>query len=128
MRDIPGYLANRMSAALWREAINLVLDGVATVEDVDHAIAWGPGLRWAVMGPHLIYHLGGGKGGIRYHMDHLADTKETILKDLNDWKIFPEKALEVLSAGLPDSPETDHLSAERDRKLRRIIQSLAEEN
>ena len=66
-KDIPGYIANRMSAALWREAIELVRSGVATVEDVDRAVRYGPGLRWAVMGPHLIYHLGGGEAGIAAH-------------------------------------------------------------
>lgn len=125
-RDIPGYLANRMSAALWREAVNLVLDGVASVEDVDHAIAWGPGLRWAVMGPHLIYHLGGGEGGIRYHMDHLADTKETILSDLKEWKKFPPHTAEALAEGLPTLDETESLSVERDRKILRIIRALEE--
>ena len=64
-RDLPGYLANRLSAALWREAVDLVLRGVATVEDVDKAVSFGPGLRWAAMGPHLLYDLGGGEEGIR---------------------------------------------------------------
>lgn len=126
-RDIPGYLANRMSAALWREAINLVLDGVATVEDVDRAISWGPGLRWAVMGPHLTYHLGGGKGGIRYHFEHLTDTKEAILRDLNEWKKFPAHAMEALAKGLPKLGETERLSAERDRKIFRILRVLEDE-
>ncbi len=67
-RDIPGYLANRLSAALWREAVDLVLSGVATVADVDRAVAFGPGLRWAAMGPHLLYDLGGGSEGIRGHV------------------------------------------------------------
>ena len=123
-RDIPGYLANRMSAALWREAINLVLDGVASVEDVDRAVSLGPGLRWAVMGPHLIYHLGGGKGGIRYHMDHLAGTKEAILNDLNDWKTFPPNTAEALAAGLPHPEAAEALCSERDEKLAGILRAL----
>lgn len=123
-RDIPGYLANRMSAALWREAINLVLDGVATVEDVDKAISLGPGLRWAVMGPHLLYHLGGGQGGIRYHTEHLKATKEGMLKDLRDWKTFPPKVSETLAKGLPDLDKIETLAEERDEKLVKIIQTL----
>ncbi len=67
-RDLPGYLANRLSAALWREAVDLVLRGVATVEDVDKAVSYGPGLRWAAMGPHLLYDLGGGEEGIVGHV------------------------------------------------------------
>ena len=71
-RDVPGYIGNRLSAALWREAVELVRSGVASVEEVDSAVRNGPGLRWAVMGPHLLYHLGGGAGGIRGHLEHLA--------------------------------------------------------
>lgn len=62
-RDIPGYIANRLSAALWREAVELVRSGVATVAEVDSAVRNGPGLRWSVMGPHMLYHLGGGPRG-----------------------------------------------------------------
>jgi len=75
-REVPGYVANRMTAALYREAVDLVASGVASVEDVDAAIANGPGLRWAVMGPHLLYHLGGGSGGYRGYLDHLGPAQE----------------------------------------------------
>jgi carnitine 3-dehydrogenase len=124
-RDIPGYLANRMSAALWREAINLVIDGVASVEDVDKAISMGPGLRWAVMGPHLLYHLGGGEGGIRYHVDHLKETKETMWRDFNDWTKLPQETADQLAQGLPPLDSIRELAGERDEKLARIIQDLA---
>jgi 3-hydroxybutyryl-CoA dehydrogenase len=56
-REVPGHVANRLQAALWREAIHLVNEGVATVDDVDKAVWAGPGLRWAVMGPHLLFSL-----------------------------------------------------------------------
>jgi carnitine 3-dehydrogenase len=71
-REIPGHLANRLQAALWREAVHLVAEGVATVEDVDAAITQGPGLRWAQMGPHLTCALAGGSGGMEHFMAHLA--------------------------------------------------------
>ena len=71
-REVKGHAANRLQAALWREAIHLVAEGVASVADIDAAVAWGPGLRWGVMGPHLILHLAGGQGGIRHFMEHLA--------------------------------------------------------
>ena len=89
-----------MSAALWREAIELVRSGVATVEDVDKAVRYGPGLRWAVMGPHLIYHLGGGPSGIRGHISHLTGTKEGMLRDLATWTTFPPDTADVLAAGV----------------------------
>jgi 3-hydroxyacyl-CoA dehydrogenase len=120
-RAVPGYLANRMSAALWREAINLVLDGVASVADVDRAISLGPGLRWAVMGPHLIYHLGGGEGGIRYHVEHLRSAKEEIWHDLDEWKDLPSETAKVLEQGLPRLEEIKPLTRKRDEALVRII-------
>jgi 3-hydroxyacyl-CoA dehydrogenase len=63
-REVRGHVANRLQAALWQEAFHLVASGVASVEDVDAAIAHGPGLRWALLGPFLNLHLSGGPGGI----------------------------------------------------------------
>jgi 3-hydroxyacyl-CoA dehydrogenase len=123
-REVPGYLANRLAAALWREAINLVLDGVASVADVDEAIRLGPGLRWAVMGPHLLYHLGGGAGGIRYHIQHLGATKAEMWQDMDDWKVLPDEAADVLEQGLPPLDEISTLARQRDEALVRVIQAL----
>jgi 3-hydroxyacyl-CoA dehydrogenase len=67
-KEAPGHLANRLQAALWREAINAVVTGLASVEDVDTAISAGPGLRWAAMGPHMTFHLGGGEGGLTHKL------------------------------------------------------------
>ena len=64
-REVPGHVANRLQAALWREAIHLVNEGVASVKDVDIAVSSGPGLRWAVMGPTSLFHLGGDIGGLQ---------------------------------------------------------------
>jgi 3-hydroxyacyl-CoA dehydrogenase len=64
-KEIKGHIANRLQAALWREAFGLVASGVAGVADIDAAIAHGPGLRWALLGPFLNLHLSGGEGGIR---------------------------------------------------------------
>lgn len=65
-KEAVGHLANRLQAALWREAISAVASGLASVEDVDRAVAYGPGLRWAIMGPTLTFHLGGGDGGLTH--------------------------------------------------------------
>lgn len=127
--DVPGYIANRMSAALWREAIELVRSGVATVEDVDKAISSGPGLRWAVMGPHLIYHLGGGLAGIRGHVAHLSKTKEGMLRDLADWTAFPADTVDVLASGLEveaGGKTLAELEAERDEALAAVLIALSE--
>lgn len=123
-QGVPGYIGNRLSAALWREAVELVRNGVASVEEVDNAVRNGPGLRWAVMGPHLLYHLGGGAGGIRGHLDHLAGVKEGMLRDLATWTTFPDDTADMLEAGLAE--ETDgrsmvDLVRERDESLAAIL-------
>jgi 3-hydroxyacyl-CoA dehydrogenase len=63
-REVKGHVANRLQAALWQEAFHLVREGVADIADIDAAIAHGPGLRWALLGPFLNLHLSGGEGGI----------------------------------------------------------------
>jgi len=65
-REIPGHLTDRLQEALWREILHLVNDGIATTGELDDAIVYGPGLRWAAMGTNLIYHLAGGETGMRH--------------------------------------------------------------
>jgi 3-hydroxyacyl-CoA dehydrogenase len=81
-REVKGHIANRLQAALWREAFHLVNEGVASVADIDTAIAHGPGLRWAVMGPFMNLHLSGGAGGIAHVLAHLGGPIEDWWKDL----------------------------------------------
>lgn len=81
-KEVPGHLANRLQAALWREAIHLVAAGVASVADVDAAIAEGPGLRWALMGPHQTFHLAGGEGGMTHFLHHLLPAMRAWWDDL----------------------------------------------
>ena len=71
-KEVPGHLANRLQAALWREAVLAVQNGLASVEDVNAAVAQGPGLRWALMGPHMIMNLAGGKGGLEQMLSHFV--------------------------------------------------------
>lgn len=75
-QELPGHIANRLQAALWREAFSLVECGAATVEDIDAAIMHGPGLRWAILGPFLTLHLTGGSGGMAGILDHLGPSVE----------------------------------------------------
>ena len=88
-KEVPGHVANRLQAALWREAVHLVAEGVVSVSDVDAAVTAGPGLRWALMGPNLIFHLGGGPGGIEHFMDHLAGPFSTWWQDLGNPTLTP---------------------------------------
>jgi carnitine 3-dehydrogenase len=71
-RELPGFVANRLQEALWREALHMIAAGEATVEEVDASIAYGPGLRWALMGPCLTFHLAGGAGGMAHMLDHFG--------------------------------------------------------
>lgn len=75
-REMPGHVANRLASALYREAVYLVEQGVASVAEIDAALCNGPGLRWALMGPHMTYHLGGGEGGIAGYLAHLGPSQE----------------------------------------------------
>jgi carnitine 3-dehydrogenase len=89
-REIDAFVADRLLEALWREALWLVSDDVATVEDVDDAIRFGAGLRWACMGPFLTYRIGGGTAGMRHFMAQFGPTlklpwtKLTDVPDLSD--------------------------------------------
>ncbi|MFH9419508.1 3-hydroxyacyl-CoA dehydrogenase NAD-binding domain-containing protein [Streptomyces sp. NPDC017529] len=71
-RELPGFIANRLQEALWREALHMVANGEATVADIDASITEGPGLRWAFMGPILTFALAGGEGGMAHMLDHFG--------------------------------------------------------
>jgi carnitine 3-dehydrogenase len=71
-KEIEGHLADRLMEALWREALHLVNDGIATTEEVDAAITYGAGLRWAQMGPFLTFHLAGGEKGMRHMLEQFG--------------------------------------------------------
>jgi carnitine 3-dehydrogenase len=71
-REVSGFVGNRLQEALWREALHMIEAGEATVQQIDDSIAYGPGLRWALMGPILTFHLAGGPGGMAHMLDHFA--------------------------------------------------------
>jgi carnitine 3-dehydrogenase len=71
-RELPGFVGNRLQEAMWREALHMVAVGEATVGEIDEAIAYGPGLRWALMGPCLTFHLAGGSEGMAHMLDHFG--------------------------------------------------------
>jgi 3-hydroxybutyryl-CoA dehydrogenase len=122
-REVPGHVANRLQAALWREAIHLVNEGVATVHDVDVAISSGPGLRWAVMGPTLLFHLGGDDGGIATFCERYADSFHRWWDDLGRARLDGPtvKALVDGMAQSAGSETTEDLAAKRDKTLTAVI-------
>ena len=88
-KELPGHVANRLQAALYREVAYLIQEGVLSVADADDAVSWGPGLRWGVMGPSLQWHVGGGAGGIKHFMEHLMDPLGGMMKTLGKPEITP---------------------------------------
>ena len=124
-REVPGHVVNRMQVALYREAINLVLGGVADLQDVDRGIAYGPGLRWAIMGPHATHHLAGGRGGLRHLLEHIGPGLQRWMDDLEGLRITPEvieRLVAAHEAGEP--PSIERLEAERDALLMALLETL----
>lgn len=100
-REVPGHVANRLQAALWREAYSLVERGVATVADIDAAISNGPGLRWALLGPLVGQHLSGGPGGMAHTLRHLGPPAQAWMDDLGAPRLTDELAA-LLVRGVDD--------------------------
>ena len=71
-KEIEGYISDRLQEALWRESLHLINDGIATTEEIDNAIVYGPGLRWAFMGVCLTFHLAGGENGMKHMLEQFG--------------------------------------------------------
>jgi 3-hydroxyacyl-CoA dehydrogenase len=128
-REIRGHIANRLQAALWQEAFHLVESGVASVSDVDAAIAHGPGLRWALLGPFLNLHLSGGPQGLAHVLAHLGPPTESMWRDLGTVHLNPELN-EKLVAGVEDELTNlsfDEMLGARDALLQQLIKLKAAE-
>jgi len=118
-REVAGHVANRLQAALWREAVHLLASGVASVADIDTAISEGPGLRWALMGPHLTFHLAGGSGGMAHFLEQLGPPLESWWNDLGSPLLTPEVRAALAEGVVAEAGGRDiaTLAAERDRFL-----------
>jgi len=127
-KEAKGHIANRLQAALWREAIHLVDQGIATVADVDTAIAYGPGLRWALMGPFANLHLSGGDEGIAHVLEHLGPPIESWWHDLGQPTLTPELVRRVVAGTVEalDGRQREPLESERDLLLLDLLRAKAE--
>jgi carnitine 3-dehydrogenase len=117
--EVPGFLANRLQEALWREALHMVANGEATVEQIDTAITDGPGLRWPVQGPMLTFHLAGGEGGMAHMLDHFGPSLKAPWTRLEAPELTRELRDAVVDGCVDEAGErsiTD-LIAERDRAI-----------
>lgn len=119
-KEVVGHVANRLQAALYREIVYLIGQGVLDVTDADAAVCWGPGLRWGVMGPNLLFHLAGGSGGIKHFMEHLSGPMATWWKDLGKLTDFsPDLKKAIIDGVLREagSRSVEQLENDRDEVL-----------
>jgi 3-hydroxybutyryl-CoA dehydrogenase len=125
-KPVPGNVVNRIAAAVWREAIDLVLSGVISVDDLDRAVSLGPALGWAAAGPHLTYHLAAGSQGLGGFVQRLSHTFEATWGDLATWsRLEPEQQHKLIQlVGRTYEDQVDTLRAARDRRLAGMLRSM----
>jgi carnitine 3-dehydrogenase len=126
-REIDGFISDRLLEALWREALWLVHDDVATVEEIDDAIRYGPGLRWSVMGTFLLYRIAGGEAGVRHFMAQFGPALEWPWTKLTDVPELTDELLERIerqSDTQADGRSVRELERERDDCLVDVLQAL----
>ena len=126
-KEVPGHVANRLQAALWREIVYLISEGVVSVEDADTAVSWGPGLRWGVMGPTLLFHLGGGAGGIDHFFDQFTGPMTAWWKVLGNPQITPEVRRTVTQGVMEEAGNLslEALATQRDAVLLGLLKLRA---
>ena len=125
--EIDGFLADRLLEALWREALWLVHDGVATVEEVDDALRYGAGLRMALMGPYLTYRIAGGERGMRHFMAQFGPALQWPWTKFTDVPELTDEFLDRLTAesdAQADGRSIAELEQTRDDCLVGLLQAL----
>jgi 3-hydroxyacyl-CoA dehydrogenase len=129
-KALPGHVANRFQAALYKEVLYLVQQGVLSVADADVAVCYGPGIRWGVMGPSLQWHVGGGQGGIQHFMEHLMDPLAGMMKTLGTPEITPQLKQTVVDAVLREAGgrSVEELAREENSVLAGLLKLRSEVN
>jgi carnitine 3-dehydrogenase len=125
-REVPGFIANRLQEALWREALHMVAAGEATVEQIDLSITDGPGLRWPLHGPMLTFHLAGGQGGMAHMLDHFGPSLQSPWTRLVAAELTPGLRDAVVDGCEREAAgrSIDDLVAERDRGVIAVLRAL----
>jgi carnitine 3-dehydrogenase len=129
-KALPGHVANRFQAALYKEVLYLVQQGVLSVADADVAVCYGPGIRWGVMGPSLQWHVGGGQGGIKHFMEHLMDPLAGMMKTLGTPEITPQLKQTVVDAVLKEAAgrSVEELARQENSVLTGLLKLRSEAN
>src|SRR4029077_4108252 len=127
-KELPGHVANRFQAALYREMLYLIEQDVLSVEDTDAAVCYGPGPRWGAMGQSLQWHLGGGAGGIKHFMEHLMPPLEGMMKMLGTPNITAELKQKVIDGVMreADGRSVDQLAEKENQVLIGLLKLRAE--
>lgn len=125
-REAPGHVANRLQAALWREAIHLVAIGAASVEDVDKAVWAGPGLRWSAMGPHMLFHLAAGPDGLAEFCQRFGPSFHRWWADMGAPTLDAETAQTLIDgvAAEAQGKSVDAIAAERDALIIAALKAM----
>ena len=123
-KEMPGHVANRLQAAVTREAYYLVAEGVLTAADVDDALSWGPGLRWGIMGNMMLNHLGGGTGGIEHFLQQFSGPFAGLWKSLGSPTLTPEVQKKLIDSVRAEvgSRTIQELETQRDEILLGFIE------
>ncbi|GAA2787645.1 3-hydroxyacyl-CoA dehydrogenase NAD-binding domain-containing protein [Saccharopolyspora taberi] len=127
-REVPGFIANRLQEAIWREALHMVANGEATVEQIDASITEGPGLRWPLLGPCLTFHLAGGEGGMAHMLDHFGPSLKSPWTRLEAPELT-EELRDRMVRGCEDAAggrSIAELVAERDRAVIAVMRAIEE--
>ena len=127
-KETPGFIATRLQEAMWREALHMITNGEATAEDIDFAIVNGPGPRWAMMGPCLTYHMGGGEGGMAYCLEQFGPSLKYPWSRLDAPELTTELFNELVRGSdvLAGKRDCETLNRQRDEALVGINKVLSE--
>jgi carnitine 3-dehydrogenase len=124
-REIPGFIATRLQEAMWREVLHMVTNDEATVEQIDFAIVNGPGPRWAMMGPCLTYHIGGGEGGMAYCLDQFGPALKLPWTRLEAPELTQELRDRLVEGAAQVAGDRDYTTLNRQRDLGLVAISKA---
>ncbi len=124
-REIPGFIATRLQEAMWREVLHMVTNDEATVEQIDFAIVNGPGPRWAIMGPCLTYHIGGGEGGMAYCLDQFGPALKLPWTRLEAPELTQELRDRLVEGAAQVAGDRDYTTLNRQRDLGLVAISKA---
>lgn len=125
-KEVPGFVADRIMEAVWREILHMIDNDMASVYEIDAAVRYGPGIRWALMGPLTVLHLGGGEGGMAHLIHQFGPSLQAPWTFLEAPELTDELANKVIEGcdEVTNGRSIRNLEEERDELLIRMIEML----